>query len=135
MSQKDRIFHSRKVQIKNFSVINIMFSSTFWLKKDHVFHPQKIQNKGPLATSKLCSMLKKMFFRFCFSFESWNITFSFLKTSCKLLLSTNFLRWMQSSCLYNNFFFFFIFLSQRLSFNHFKRLKTILVTSENVKLN
>ena len=54
-------------------------------------------------------MLKKypfvFFDAFFFFFEDWNITFSFLKTSCKLLLSTNFLRWMQSYVSIIIFFF------------------------------
>ena len=52
----------------------------------------------------------KIAYRFCcLFFKDWNITFSFLKTWCKLLLSTNFLRWMQNSCLYHVFIIYSCF--------------------------
>ena len=46
--------------------VNTTCTSTFWLKKDRIFHPLKIQNNGSLATSKLCSILKKISYCFCF---------------------------------------------------------------------
>ena len=65
-SKKDRISHSRKVQNKNFLVINkYHISINFLAQKDRIFHAQKIQNYGSLATSKRCSMLKKIPYRFC----------------------------------------------------------------------
>ena len=52
-SKKDRISHSRKVQNKNFLVINkYHISINFLAQKDRIFHAQKIQNYGSLATSK-----------------------------------------------------------------------------------
>ena len=69
-------------------------------KKTVIFHLRK---NGSLATSKQCSMLKKISYRFWFFLRAV-IELSFLKTLCKLLLSSNFLRWMQSSCLYFLFF-------------------------------
>ena len=32
--------------------VNIIFPSTFWLKKDRIFHHRKVQNKNFLVTSK-----------------------------------------------------------------------------------
>ena len=63
--KKQSISHFRKVQNDNFSVISKHQTSiNFFGSKIPYFLPRRIQNKGSLAASKRCSMLKKISYGF-----------------------------------------------------------------------
>ena len=82
--KKQSISHFRKVQNDNFSVISKHQTSiNFFGSKIPYFLPRKIQNKGSLAASKRCSMLKKIslvFFCCFFFFLFFFFFFFFLRT-------------------------------------------------------
>ena len=94
LSQKRPYFtFSKSSKQELFTNQYIYFHQVFGSKKTVCIIPEKFKTRSPQQSVRISiSVLEKISYRFCFAFEDWHIAFSFLKTPCKLLLSSNFLR-------------------------------------------